>query len=84
MASGTQAMGEGTAMPAVIATILMLQGKISGTGVKPPEACVDPNDFIGMLPEVMELDEKKEGGDTFGGVIVEQIDEKGNVTKLDI
>jgi saccharopine dehydrogenase (NAD+, L-lysine-forming) len=84
MASGTQAMGEGTAIPAIVASILMLQGKVKGTGVMPPEACVTPTDFIDLIPQVMELDEKKEGGDTFGGVIVEHIDEKGNVTKLDI
>jgi len=32
----------------------------------------------------MKLDEKKEGGDSFGGVIVESVDSAGEVTKLDI
>lgn len=84
MASRTQAMGEGTAIPAVVGAILMLQGKILGKGVMPPEACVNPQDFIDLIPKVMKLDEKKEGGDKFGGVIVEHIDEDGKVTKLDI
>jgi saccharopine dehydrogenase (NAD+, L-lysine-forming) len=84
LASGTQAMGEGTAMPAVIGAILQNQGKVKGTGVMPPEGCVTPTNFIDMVPQVMELDEKKEGGDTFGGVIVEHIDDRGKVTKLDI
>ena len=84
LASRSQALGEGTAIPAVVGAILMFQGKISGKGVMPPEACVNPQDFIDLIPKVMKLDEKKEGGDKFGGVIVEHIDEDGKVTKLDI
>jgi saccharopine dehydrogenase (NAD+, L-lysine-forming) len=84
MASRTQAMGEGTAIPATIGSILMLEGKVSGKGVMPPEACVTPQDFIDLVPKVMRLDKKKEGGESFGGVIVEHIDESGKVTKLDI
>ncbi|UCD85743.1 MAG: saccharopine dehydrogenase NADP-binding domain-containing protein [Deltaproteobacteria bacterium] len=84
MASRTQAMGEGTAIPAAAGAILMLRGKVSAKGVIPPEACVEPQEFIDLIPEVMKLDEKKEGGESFGGVIVEQIDEDGRVTKLDI
>ncbi len=84
MASRTQAMGEGTAIPAAVGAILMLRGKVSGKGVMPPEACVSPQDFIDLIPKVMKLDEKKEGGESFGGVIVEHIDENGKVTKLDV
>ena len=50
----------------------------------PPEACVDPMEFVGLISKVMKLDAKKEGGESFGGVIVESVDEAGNVTKLDI
>lgn len=84
MASKSQALGEGTGMPAAVGAILMAQGKVSGPGVLPPEACVNPMDFIDLVPKVMKLDEKKEGGDKFGGVIVEHIDADGKVTKLDI
>ncbi len=84
MASKTQAMGEGTAMPASVGAIIMLLGKIKEKGVMPPEACVNPLDFIDLIPKIMKLDERKEGGEKFGGVIVEHIDENGKVTKLDI
>ncbi len=84
MASQSQALGEGTAIPAAIGSILMLEGKVSGKGVMPPEACVNPQDFIDLVPKVMSLDKNKEGGKAFGGVIIEHIDESGKVTKLDI
>jgi saccharopine dehydrogenase (NAD+, L-lysine forming) len=84
MASASQALGEGTGIPAAVGAVLMLQGKVKGPGVLPPEACVNPLDFIALVPEVMKLDKKKEGGKGFGGVIVERVDEDGKVTKLDI
>lgn len=84
MASRSQALGEGTGIPAAMGVILMNQGKITEKGVLPPEACVDPLDFVSLISKVMKLDEKKEDGDSFGGVIVESIDHTGNVTKLDI
>jgi saccharopine dehydrogenase (NAD+, L-lysine-forming) len=63
---------------------VMLQGKVAGPGVLPPEACINPQDFLALLPQVMQLDEKKEGGERFGGVIVEEVDEAGHIRKLDI
>ncbi|HOO37644.1 MAG TPA: saccharopine dehydrogenase NADP-binding domain-containing protein [Deltaproteobacteria bacterium] len=84
MASRSQALGEGTGIPAAMGVILMQQGKVSGPGVLPPEACVDPMEFVSLISKVMKLDEKKEDGDSFGGVIVESVDETGAVTKLDI
>lgn len=84
MASRSQALGEGTGIPAAMGVILMQQGKVSGPGVLPPEACVEPMEFVSLISKVMRLDEKKEGGDSFGGVIVESVDETGAVTKLDI
>ncbi|HOO45358.1 MAG TPA: saccharopine dehydrogenase NADP-binding domain-containing protein [Deltaproteobacteria bacterium] len=84
MASRSQALGEGTGIPAAMGVILMNQGKITEKGVLPPEACVDPLEFVSLISKVMKLDEKKEDGDSFGGVIVESIDYTGNVTKLDI
>jgi len=84
MASGSQALGEGTGIPAAAGVLLMLAGKVSGPGVFPPEGCVQPFDFVGLIPQVMKLDADKEGGSSFGGVIVEKVDDQGNVEKLDI
>lgn len=84
LASTSQALGEGTGIPAAMGAILMNRGKVYGKGVMPPEACINPSEFIGMLPEVMDLDKKKmQQGESFTGFIVEKVDEKGNVTKVD-
>ena len=83
MASQSQALGEGTGIPAAIGVILMAQGKITARGIVPPEACVNPMDFISTVPQVMKMDEKKEGGESFGGVIIQQVDAAGNVKNLD-
>jgi saccharopine dehydrogenase (NAD+, L-lysine forming) len=84
MASASQALGEGTGIPAAMGVLMMLAGKVAGPGVFPPEGCVNPMDFIGLIPQVMKLDASKEGGKAFGGVIVEKVDAEGNVEKLDI
>jgi len=84
MASRSQAMGEGTAVPACIGAVMMSRGKIKGKGVLPPEACVDPNEFLSLVPEMISLSDDRESGESFGGVIVEHVDERGEVTKLDI
>jgi len=84
LASQTQALGEGTGIPAAMGVILLQEGKITDKGVLPPEACMKPADFIGLLPRVMDLDKKKEGGKSFGGIIIQSVDENGKVTTLDI
>ncbi len=84
LASQSQALGEGTGIPAAMGAILMQEGKIQAKGVLPPEACIKPADFIELLPRVMDLDKKKEGGDSFGGIIVQSVDENGNITTLDM
>jgi len=84
LASESQALGEGTGIPAAMGAILMQQGKVQGFGIMPPEACLNPMDFLALVPKVMKLDQKKEGGKSFGGIIVEQVDENGVVKKLDI
>lgn len=58
MASGSQALGEGTAIPCAIGVILMLKGLVRGPGILPPEACVEPMDFVTHVPQVMKMDEK--------------------------
>ncbi len=84
LASQSQALGEGTGIPAAMGVIMMQEGKITDKGVLPPEACMKPSDFIELLPRVMDLDKKKEGGDSFGGIIVQSVDETGKITTLDI
>ncbi len=78
MASGSQALGEGTGIPAAVGTILMAGGKIDLKGVYPPEAAVPPLEFIGLIPQVMKIDRTGESGG-FGGVLVERIDAEGKV-----
>ena len=84
LASRSEALGEGTGIPAAMGVILMQQGKINAKGVLPPEGCINPNDLLELVPKVMKLDSKKEGGESFGGVIVQQIDENGKITNIDI
>jgi len=71
MASQSEALGEGTGIPAAIGAILMQQGKISEKGVLPPEGCVNPVDFIDLISKVMGLDKKnKDSHEEFSGVLV--------------
>lgn len=81
MASIGQSMGEGTGIPAALGVILMKRGKITEKGVLPPEACVNPLDFLGLMQEYLKLD-KMTGGES--PLIIESIDKDGNVEKLDM
>ncbi len=85
MASQSEALGEGTGIPAAIGALLMQQEKITEKGVLPPEGCVNPLDFIDLITKVMDLDKKdKNSHDEFSGVLVQQIDENGNIEVIDI
>ena len=84
MASKSQALGEGTGIPAAMGAILMHRGKVEGKGVMPPEACMNPKDLLALMPEVMDLDKKTEGGESFGGFIIESVDKNGNVSKMNM
>lgn len=84
LASRSEALGEGTGIPAAMGVLLMQMGKIKTKGVLPPEGCVNPNDLLALVPKVMKLDSKKEGGESFGGIIVQEIDENGKITKINI
>jgi saccharopine dehydrogenase (NAD+, L-lysine forming) len=84
MASKSQALGEGTGIPAAMGAILMQQGKITPKGVCPPEGCVNPLDFINLITNVMKLDKNKKGTDSFSGVIVQKADEDGKIETIDI
>ncbi|MFW9833250.1 MAG: saccharopine dehydrogenase family protein [Candidatus Thorarchaeota archaeon] len=79
MSSIGQSMGEGTGIPAAFGTILMNQGKISEKGVLPPEACVNPIDFLGLMQEQLKLDGMTGSGSP---LIIESIDKNGNMEQL--
>lgn len=84
VASQSQALGEGTGIPVAMGALLMHQGKITGKGIMPPEACISPADFLGLLPQVMDMDKEKGGAGGFSGFLIEKVDEFGNVTKVDL
>ena len=81
MASRDQALGEGTGIPAAIGTILMAQGKVAGPGVLPPEAAVDPVDFLAQIQPVLSSGVEK---GSFEGLLVERVDENGATERVDL
>ena len=81
MASVGQSMGEGTGIPAALGAVLMERGKITEKGVLPPEGCVNPLDFLGLMQEHLKLD-KMTGGES--PLIIESIDKDGNIEQLEM
>ena len=79
IASEDQALGEGTGIPAAFGALLMQLGKVTEKGVLPPEACVDPADFITLIQSILK---PEKGGASFEGVLVESIDADGKVEKM--
>jgi saccharopine dehydrogenase (NAD+, L-lysine-forming) len=84
MASKSQALGEGTGIPAAMGAILIQQGRISSKGVFPPEGCVNPVDFIDLITRIMKLDKNTKGTESFSGVIVQKVSEDGKIETIDI
>lgn len=84
MASESEALGEGTGIPAAMGAMLLQRGKISGKGVMPPEACINPMDFLALMPEVIDLEKNKASGKGFSGLLVESVDAQGNKTKMNL
>lgn len=84
MASQNQALGEGTGIPVAMAAILMHQGKITEKGILPPEAAVNPADFLGLLPQVMDMEKAKADVGSFSKFLIEKVDENGNVSTVDM
>jgi len=81
MASESQGLGEGTGLPAAIGALLMLDGRIKGPGVLPPEACVSPAEFLSKAPAITRLLHEGEGDKRFSGLLVQRIDETGRMTE---
>ncbi|MBW2408387.1 MAG: saccharopine dehydrogenase NADP-binding domain-containing protein [Deltaproteobacteria bacterium] len=83
MVSSDKALGEGTGIPAAVGAILLGQGRLKDKGVLPPEACVDPNEFIDVVKPLMGMTPAKDGQSTSSSIMFEHVDEKGTVTALD-
>jgi saccharopine dehydrogenase (NAD+, L-lysine-forming) len=80
-AGKAQGLGEGTGIPCAFGAMLLQQGKIKGPGVLPPEACINPMDFIDVMKVVLKTDEKDEKKKS--PVIFESIDDNGNVKRME-
>ncbi|MFX1582044.1 MAG: saccharopine dehydrogenase family protein [Promethearchaeota archaeon] len=76
-----QAMGEGTGIPAAIGATLMHRNKIQLKGVFPPEACVNPMEFLAIMQEYFKLDSITGAKSP---LLIQSIDAKGNIKELSI
>ena len=77
-----QAMGAGTGIPAAMGAILMQKGKVKGTGVLPPEACVDAMQFLSLVKKIMKVNESDESSSM--PLIIQRIDSDGKIEKIEI
>jgi saccharopine dehydrogenase (NAD+, L-lysine-forming) len=76
LSSTAAGAGEGTGIPAAVGALLMRRGKVAGPGVRPPEAAVDPLDFLPLAFDVMALLDVRAGGDS-GVVHLEHVGPDG-------
>ncbi|MCP4756383.1 MAG: saccharopine dehydrogenase [Proteobacteria bacterium] len=81
--STTQALGEGTGIPAAVGAIMMQQGAVSGKGVIPPEGGIEPREFIEIYRPMAEAVEPESGQSGETSLIIEQVDAQGKVSILD-
>jgi saccharopine dehydrogenase (NAD+, L-lysine-forming) len=79
LASENQALGEGTGLPVAFGAVMLARGLISEPGVFPPEACVNPMEFLGVMQEHLSL-ESASGGKS--PLTIESIDAEGKIDKL--
>jgi saccharopine dehydrogenase (NAD+, L-lysine-forming) len=82
IASRSHALGEGTGVPAALGTLLMQRGRITRKGILPPEACVDPQEFVQLFRDVLR-DSGISGTPEGAIVFAERIDASGNVETVD-
>ncbi|MHA1377876.1 MAG: saccharopine dehydrogenase family protein [Candidatus Helarchaeota archaeon] len=76
-----RAMGEGTGIPAAFGAALVQRGKIKIKGVVPPEGSVSPVDFLLLMQKFFKLEKASGKGSP---LLIQTIDEEGNVKKIDI
>lgn len=81
LASKGQSMGEGTGIPAALGAILLKRGKITEKGVLPPEACINPMDFLGLIQQALKLESVSGEGSP---LIIESIDHEGKVERVEM
>ena len=81
MASESQALGEGTGIPAALGAVLVKRGKYQAQGVVPPEAGIDPRDFLILIKEVLKIDKL---GEADYPLVIEEVDESGQVRRLTV
>jgi len=79
LASQDQALGEGTGIPAAMGAILMAQGKVKGPGVLPPEAAIEPLEFLALVAPVLAGSGQR---GSFEGVRIERILADGTVERV--
>lgn len=84
MASGESGLGEGTGIPAALGVMLLQQGKITATGVLPPEGAIDPADFLPLALEVMAARPKKPGAAASKLLTFETIAADGSVSRMEL
>lgn len=71
--------GEGTGIPAAVGAILALRSAVTGKGVLPPEAAVQPLDVLGVAMQI--VTKLGVGGGSPGDtLVVEKVDAKGQRT----
>ena len=78
--SKASGLGEGTGIPAAIGAILLQQGKISATGVLPPEACIDAAEFLALATRFFGSGSSGGGGD----ILFESVAADGSVTTMQL
>jgi len=62
---------------------MMQQGKIAGKGVLPPEACIKPQEFIEVYRPLVDIVDSDAGKSGQSSLLIEQVDDRGNVTTID-
>jgi saccharopine dehydrogenase (NAD+, L-lysine-forming) len=83
MASDSQALGEGTGIPAALGAILLQQGKISRKGIFPPEGGINPLDFVSLIPAILERNRAANPTQS-AQLLIDIIDEEGKKTTMDM
>ena len=83
MVSLSQALGEGTGIPAAVGALMVQQQKISQKGILPPEAAIKPREFIDIYMPLLENTDSQSGKAGESSLSIEQIDDQGQITLID-
>jgi saccharopine dehydrogenase (NAD+, L-lysine-forming) len=81
MVSTHQALGEGTGIPAAMGAILMQRGQVQGKGIRPPEACINPSEFLPFAVQMFAQDAASKGTKA-EGFLIDRVDEQGHSTRM--